>query len=75
MKAKSHNQQPEDRQSTISALNAAIAALDLAGKSSTITPAKAIFGSVSILLATIRVCFLLSSNDLLQIDTHIGLDG
>ena len=74
MKAESHSQPSKDRQSTISALNAAIAALDLAEKSSTITPAKVIFGSVSALLATIRVCFLLS-NYLIQIDTHIGLNG
>ena len=75
MQAESHSQRPKDRRSTISALNAAITALDLAEKPSTITPAKVIFGSVSTLLATIKVCFLLSSNDLLRIDTHIGLDG
>ena len=75
MEAESHTQPPKDRQSTISALNAAIADLDLAEKTSTITPAKAIFGSVSVLLPTIRVRFLLSSNDFLQIDTHKGLDG
>ena len=74
MKVESHIQPPKDRQSTISALNVATGALDLAEKSSTITPAKATFGTVSALLATIRVCFLLS-NDLLRIDTHIGLDG
>ena len=75
MKAESHNQRPKDRQSTISALNAATGALDLAEKSSTITPAKATFGIVSALLPTIRVCFLLSFNDLLQIDTRVGFDG
>ena len=75
MQAEPHSQPPKDRQSTISALNAAIAALDLAEKSSTIPSAKAVFSTVSALLATIRVCFLLSSNDLLRIDTHIGIDG
>ena len=75
MKVESHIQPPKDRQSTISALNAATGALDLAEETSTVTPAKAIFGTVSALLATIRVCFLLSSNDLLQTNTHIGLDG
>ena len=75
MQTESYTQPPKDRQSTISALNAAIAALDLAENASTITPVKAIFGTISALLATIRVCLLFSSNDLLQIDTHIGLDG
>ena len=72
MKAKSHGQRPEDRQSTISALNAAIGALDLAENT---TPAKAIFSFVGALLATIRVSLLLSSNDLLQIHAYTGLDG
>ena len=75
MQAESHTQPPKDRQSTISALNAAIGALDLAENTSTITPAKAIFGTVGVLLAMIRVCFLLSSNNLLQIHTYVGLDG
>jgi len=49
-------------------LNAAIEALDFA-KTSSIPPAKAVFGSVTILLTTIRVCFLLFRNDLLQVHT------
>ena len=49
-------------------LNAAIEALDLA-KTSNIPPAKAVFGSVAILLTTIRVCSLLFPNDSLQVHT------
>ena len=44
-------------------LDAAIEAMDLA-KTSSIPPAKAVFGSITILLTTIRVCFLLFRNDL-----------
>ena len=49
-------------------MNAAIEALDLT-KTSNIPPAKAVFVSVAILLTTIRVCFLLFPNDLLQAHT------
>jgi len=43
----------------IEALNAGIEALDRAKEVSNITPAKAVFGSVSVILALIRVSFLL----------------
>ena len=49
-------------------LNAAIEALDFA-KTSSIPPAKAVFGSVTTLLTTIRVFLLLFRNDLLQVHT------
>ena len=52
-------QQPEEREGTVSALNAAIEALNLAKEVASITPAKAVFGSASILLAMIRVDLLL----------------
>ena len=67
-------QQPKDLEGAISALNAAINTLDPA-KSSCIAPAKTVLGSVSVLLVTIRVCFLLCRNDLLWIHTWLGLDG
>ena len=54
-------------------LNAAIQALDSA-KTSSIPPAKAVFGSVAILLTTVRVCFLLFRSDLLQVHTQPGLN-
>ena len=51
-------QQPKGRDGAISSLNAAIEAMNLAKEISSVTPAKAVFGSVSILLTMIKVCFL-----------------
>ena len=44
----------------ISALNAAIQVMDLAKELASVTPAKAVFGSVSVLLEIIRVSVLFS---------------
>ena len=44
------------RDGALSVLNTAIEALNLAKEISSATPAKAVFGSVSILLAMIRAC-------------------
>ena len=63
------SQRPKGREAAISALNAAIGAMNLAEKISTIAPAKTVLGSVSTLLTLIRVCFMLFCNDLLQIYT------
>jgi len=53
---KGEYQQPEPgRDGVLSSLNMAIDGLNLAKEVSSITPAKAVFGTVSILLATIRV--------------------
>ena len=49
------SQQPKERENAVSLLNAAIDAMDLAEKISSITPAKAVFGTVSVLLAMIKV--------------------
>ena len=57
MEAKS--QRPKERDGAVSALNAAIEALNLAKEISSITPAKAVFGSVSVILTTIKVSLLL----------------
>ena len=46
------------RDGTLSSLNVAIEALNLAKEASSVTPAKAVFSSVSILLTMIRVRFL-----------------
>ena len=43
------------RDDALSSLNAVIEAMNLAKEVSSITPAKAVFGSVSIILTTIRV--------------------
>ena len=56
---KAESQRPEGREDAVSALNVAIEALNLAKEVSSITPAKAVFGSVSVLLAMIKVSFLL----------------
>ena len=57
MDAKSR--QPKGRDNTVSALNVAIEALNLAKEASSITPAKAVFGTVTIMLTMIKVSFLL----------------
>ena len=51
------------QENAISLLNVAIEALNLAKEVSSATPAKAIFGSVSVLLTMIKVRLLLFSGD------------
>ena len=51
-------QRPKNRDGTLSSLNGAIEAMNLAKEISVITPAKAVFGSVSFLLTMIRVRYL-----------------
>ena len=53
------SQRPKARDGVVSGLNTAIEALNLAKEVSSVTPAKAVFGSVSAILAMIRVSFLL----------------
>ena len=53
------SQRPKGRDAVLSSLNMAIDALNLAKELSGITPAKAVFGSVTILLAMIKVRSLL----------------
>ena len=60
---------------TLSLLSAAIDAMNLAKEAMSATPAKAIFGSVGILLTMIRVSFLPFSNVLSQVHTQSGLHG
>jgi len=50
------------RDNSLSSLNMAIEAMNLAKEVSSITPAKAVFGSVSALLTMIRVRSLLPSD-------------
>jgi len=49
------SQPPKGRDKSLSSLNIAIEALNLAKEAASVTPAKAVFGSVSILLTMIRV--------------------
>ena len=51
-------QQPKEQQGAISTLNALIEALNLAKEVVSITPAKAVLGSASVLLVMIRVNLL-----------------
>ena len=67
------NSQRQDN--TLSLLSVAIDAMDLVKEISSVAPAKAVFGSVSIILTMIRVCFLPFSDCLIQVDMQIGLDG
>ena len=60
------SQQSNGRDGVLSTLNLAIDGLNLAKEVSSITPVKAAFGTVAILLAMIRVSPLLSCNEKLQ---------
>ena len=68
-------QRPEGRVNVLSSLNAAIGGLSLAKELSSITPARAVFGVVSVLLTMIRVGFLLFCIETLQIYTKPGHNG
>lgn len=59
-------QRQETRENVTSLLNETIEGMWLAKEISTVTPAKAAFGSVGTLLTRIRVRFLLLSVDLFQ---------
>ena len=67
MDAGSQRQNRQDN--TLSLLNAAIDAMNLAKEAVSGTPAKAIFGSVGILLTMIRVSFLPFYDGLSQVYT------
>ena len=63
------------REIAVSSLNMAIETLNLAKEISSITPAKAVFGSVSVILAMIKVGSFLLFIDRLQADgKHIGFN-
>jgi hypothetical protein len=62
--------QRSKRQDVTLLLNAAIEAMNLAKEVSSMTPAKAIFGSVSVILAMIRVGPLLVRLDEPQANVH-----
>ena len=69
---KAEFQRLKERKGAISALNAAIEALDRAKEVLSVTPAKDVFGSVSVILALIRVSFLLVFVDRSQTKMHPG---
>ena len=65
--------QQKRRDNVLSLLDTAIQTMDLAEKVSSPTPAKAVFGSVSVLLTMIRVRPFLFCGDGLQVHTYPGL--
>jgi len=73
MATNAKTQRPKGRDGVLSTLNVAIEVLNLAKEVSSITPAKAAFGSVSALLTMIRVC-LLPFVDRSRADVCIGFD-
>ena len=63
------------RENILSSLNVIIEGLNIAESLSSITPAKAVFSTVSVILTMIRVSFLLFCHDLLWADkVRTGLD-
>ena len=67
-------QRSKRRDGVLSTLNVTIEAMNLAKEICSATPAKAAFGSVSVLLAMIRVCFLLSFDYGLLVHVPSGVD-
>lgn len=67
--------QSKEREGTVSALNAAIEVLSLAKEASSIAPANAVFGSVSIVLAMIRVGSPLFLANGVRTEALLGRDG
>ena len=54
-----NSQRPKGRSGLRSTLNVSIEAMNLAKEISSVTPAKAVFGSVSVVLTMVRVRFIL----------------
>ena len=69
-----NSQQQKGRGGLLSSLNVAIEVLNLAKEISDITPAKAAFGSVSVLLMMIRVRFARLCDDGLPVHVYPGLN-
>ena len=63
------------RDDVLSSLNVVIEGLDVAEKLASITPARAVFSTVGVILTMIRVSFLLLYGSLLPADgKHTGRD-
>jgi len=73
MDAKS--QRPKEREGVLSSLNVAIEGLNLAKEIAAVAPAKAAFGSVSVLLTMVRVRFLPFCDNGLLVYAYPGFDG
>jgi hypothetical protein len=69
------SQQPKGRDGVLSTLDVSIQVLDLAKDSCGIPPAQIAFGSASVLLTMIRVCFLSICEQMHLIRVYLGYDG
>jgi len=69
------SQRPMPRDATLSLLNAAVKAVNLAKELSSVTPVKAVFGTVSLILTMIRVSPLLVFGEQLKDEVDLGYDG
>jgi len=69
------SKRPKGRDGALLSLNVAIDGLNIAKELSSITPATAVFGSVSILLTMIKVRFLLCCDEVSRIHTWLGHHG
>ena len=61
------SKRPKGRDGVLSLLNVAIDGLNLAKELSSVTPAQAAFGSVTVLLTMIRVSFLIFCDEMSQV--------
>jgi len=68
------SQQSNRRDVALSSLNAAVQAVNLAKELSSVTPAKAVFGTVSVILTMIKVSFLTVCVERLRDEMDIGHD-
>jgi hypothetical protein len=64
-----NSQRPKGRDGVLSSLNVAIDGLNLAKELSSVTPATAVFGTVSVLLTMIRVRFPLFCDGMFHVYT------
>jgi len=69
-----NSQRPKRRDGALSSLNVAIEGLNLAKEVAGIAPAKAAFGSVSILLTMVRVCLVQFCGDGPRVHVYPGFD-
>lgn len=69
------SKRPKGQDGVLSSLDVAIDGLNLAKELSSITPAKAVFGSAGVLLTMIRVSFPPFDDEMLRAHTQPGLDG
>ena len=69
-----NSKQPKERDGVLSSLSVTVEVLNLAKEVPGIAPAKAAFGSVSVLLTMIRARFFLFCDDEPRVHVHPGLD-